>query len=199
MAHWESPVQGETTAWKITQTASRADFFNNLLGIVAPRQYRIQRGYLAFGVCDRVRRRVHGRLPYASSFASREPSSFHLFKIALKIGSVPLKLPDGHFTEGEHIATPRTLCLPASIWDRGAAGDTRVKGCYNQTETLPKIREFRALGLEPFRRRPFHFHDDLGESVILAEPKQHVEVIALSVDSNGGRIQVTQNSRGIRA
>jgi DNA-binding beta-propeller fold protein YncE len=32
-----------------------------------------------------------------------------------------------------------SVCFPLSIWDRGAAGDTRVKGCYIQTETLPKI------------------------------------------------------------
>jgi len=31
----------------------------------------------------------------------------------------------------------RSSLLPLSIWQRRARRDTRVKGCYNQTETLP--------------------------------------------------------------
>jgi hypothetical protein len=42
-------------------------------------------------------------------------------------------------------------CLPLSIWERSGPRDTRVNGCYNQTETLPPSHAYTSISLAHLR------------------------------------------------
>jgi hypothetical protein len=59
-------------------------------------------------------------------------------------------------------------------------------------QLLVKLRKFGAPGLEPFRGRPLHLPDNLGEGLILAQAEQHMNivtpgVIAMAGESSSGK------------